>query len=392
MKGNTKINGDLNLNGDLVVNSVNGRCFRMDDEIGSEIDSGSKDGIKTTCLNKQDVEYLALSDQYSTKSRIMKSACMSKEGVHRMDVDVSKFDTVPLDDDMLCISKNQTSPVIDTWINSKEDTSNTNSMVTFDTGNTNTFEFAGCSKNDIQFLKQYKYKGKYYNDVEEVRNMFLQDECEDEYESCKTSGTKVNLVTRIINTRASPQCNFQDIETSIHADKSESVLCPSTDKCNRDCIGFFVKGKCFHFNPSPNDDYKGMRKQNSHREMRVVSSDTGLYLEDNRDRSLSMKSSPKTLCLEYVGNDDYMILDGDKKFLAFDESIHRLADNTNIVHIYFHDNKHSSDSDLCIIKNSSGWLTEDGESESLLSTSQEPITMWRFIYKHHFVSKGKKSD
>lgn len=360
LHGNTVINGDLSIQGDLVVNTESGIC----------LDEGN-------CLNIHDVQTLKTSEEYALKSNLLKSACISKEGVRKMDIDVDQFDNVPLDDDMVCIQKQHTTPLINKWITSIESVNDDN-IIPLSAGageedNTNTF--VGCSKNDVQMVTKYEYNGRMYDDFERARSDAVRDLCDDEYESCKRDPISIPTVNRMTNLRVSPGCDFEDVTTQVGT--SATVVCPNTSQCSRECQGAFFSGYCFL------PDKIGLAT-NMPRNVEINVSGSGLFIEDDRDKNMKLDKSRKTFKVELVdaSSRQYLIyLKNSRDYMSFAENSFIFSGTKNPVTIYWATQgiKRKGESELALIRNQNGWLSKRGDMDRFEITDR-PKTIYNFKY------------
>ena len=203
---------------------VNGRTHLINEDFKIKNKFCFFDSNDNNCLLNDDVEYMYLASNYIDKAKVLMSACISKEGLQTSEAE-AKAKNIALDDNMYCISKDHTMPMLSTWAMKTPDEDTTQSESVDDEAPSNV-----CTKDDIEITTTYTYNGSDFTTSKQVQDTIEANVCTDIWNSCGTQ-TNYNQVIRFENKNTS-DCDFDDVTTNL---ENSTYTCPNTQHCRSDC-------------------------------------------------------------------------------------------------------------------------------------------------------------
>ena len=207
---------------DLTIDDSKGLCFYNSNDIN--------------CLTRNDMDYMFMSSNYIDKSKILLSACISKDGLQNTKTNNSK--NIPLDDEMVCIEKRDTLLVLDDWVRLSSDIENTYSVPVTEIPSN------ACKRDDIIISETYDINGVVYRTKTELDSALNSTCLTNPSTSCGRS-TNYKKTLNINNTNTS-DCDFNNVETTLG---NLRYICPTTTNlCSTGCTGSnkkWFQGVCY---------------------------------------------------------------------------------------------------------------------------------------------------
>ena len=205
---------------------VNGRTHLINEDFKIKNKLCFFDSNDNNCLLNDDVEYMYLASNYIDKAKVLMSACISREGLQTSEAE-AEAKNIALDDDMYCVSKDHTMPMLSTWAMKTPDEDTTQSESVDEEAPSNV-----CTKDDIEITTTYTYNGSDFTTSNQVEDTIQASVCTDIWNSCGTQ-RNYNQVIRFENkNKNESDCDFDDVTTNL---ENSTYTCPDTQHCRSDC-------------------------------------------------------------------------------------------------------------------------------------------------------------